>query len=109
MVTFMKKITGFIAMVLMLIMLTACGSSSLVGKWERTEGGFWSSIDFSSDGTYKTSGIFSGDYTTEGDKLKLTIKVSGFGDRVYNYKVTNDILILDNDEDGEHAEFLRVE
>lgn len=109
MVTFMKKITGFIAMALMLIMLTACGSSSLVGKWERTEGDLFRNMEFFSDGTYTTSGGFSGNYTMERNRIKLTIKNSGISDRVYNYKITNNILTLDDDKGREHAKFKRVD
>lgn len=88
----MKKIKLLSVLGLLLVMLTACSSSSsIVGRWEEVEGGFFSELEFFSDGKYDSDrSNYSGSYSVEEDRIMLqgilmpTIK--------YNFKVSGDTL-----------------
>ena len=73
----MKRIAAIAAVLaLALVMLTACGSNGIVGKWDGALGFVAIQLEFKSDGTYTATGlgqVFSGggSYTVSGSRLTL--------------------------------------
>lgn len=96
----MKKIL-LIFLILMVLLLAACGDSaknSIVGSWKSSgeERIFYNSVDFFSDGTHVTETAgWSGTYATDGNRLRITGKLYG---EVFTYEITNNgnELILTN-------------
>lgn len=96
----MKK-TLLISLMLLVMLLTACGGSTknhIVGLWKSSgnESIFYNSVEFFSDGTHVTETPgWSGTYTTDGNRLRISGKLYG---EVFSYKITNkgNELILTN-------------
>lgn len=87
----MKK-TLLISLMLLVVLLTACGGSTknnIVGLWESSgdESIFYNSVEFFSDGTHitETPG-WSGTYTTDGNRLRISGKLYG---EVFSFKITD--------------------
>lgn len=111
-----KKIGVLLCWVMIVILLVGCGekSASLVGTWETDEK---EEVDFGyfelySDGTgleKEELGTFSIKWTDENGKLKITLDTGFLGTLAfsYSYELTEDTLILTNDE-GESATYTRV-
>jgi len=96
----MKK-TLLISLMLLIVLLTACGGSTkndIVGLWKSSgdESIFYNSVEFFSDGTHitETPG-WSGTYTTDGNRLRISGKLYG---EVFSFEITDNgnKLILTN-------------
>ena len=89
----MKKSFKFMSLIMLIvILLCSCGSNSkndIVGYWKSSgdESIFYNSVEFFSDGTHitETPG-WSGTYTAEGSRLRISGKLYG---EVFSYKITN--------------------
>ena len=87
----MKKML-LIALILLLVLLTACSSGTkndIVGLWKSSgdESIFYNSIEFFSDGTHVTeTQSWSGTYTTDGNRLRISGKLYG---EVFLYEITD--------------------
>ncbi len=94
----MKKVLALALVVVMGLMLCACGSNSVVGKW--VFGG--TSYEFKDDNTVSISlnGALNFDGTYEVDGDKITVEVSGLtGDKTeeLTYSIDGDSLTLEGD------------
>lgn len=91
----------------LVLILSSCGASSIVGRWESIdEDQSFSEFEFFSDGTYASNrSNYSGNYSIDGDRLRLSgILVS---DRTFTFEIDGDNLKLY--EDGELAyEFVKA-
>ena len=95
-----KRIVEIIAILLVGVMLTACGDikSKLAGHWvarpSRDSGSFYNYYDFFSDGTYSSySDNYHGSYSVDGNRIRLSgVLVS---DKVVEYKFEGDTLVID--------------
>lgn len=92
---FLKPAIALVLAVVMAAAFIGCGSSKskIVGKWNRTEGWGFEYLEFFSDGTYTSnSSNYEGDYSIDGDRLKL----SGFmaEAKVYTFKIKGNTLSL---------------
>ncbi len=96
----MKKAL-LISLMLFIVLLTACGGSTkndIVGLWKSSgdESIFYNSVEFFSDGTHitETPG-WSGTYTTDGNRLRISGKLYG---EVFSFEITDkgNKLILTN-------------
>ena len=84
---------------LVVIFLTGCGGSKLVGQWETTEDAHFVEFEFFSDGTY-TSEISSeyynnyyGNYSVDNNRLKISgVLVE---DKTFTFEIKGDKLILE--------------
>lgn len=115
-----KRIIGIIGVVLCAVILiflfSRCGGAPLVGQWEATGDNVMylgympiKELEFFSDGTYTSnSPNYSGNYSIEGNRLKLSgILVSP---ETLSFKVRGNILSLYLPEYEEYVyEFKRVQ
>lgn len=105
----MNKIIKLLTVTGMLItILASCGSSSIVGHWERiNDASSFSEMEFFSDGTYTSShSNYNGSYSIDGDRLRLGgILVS---DRTFTFELSGDNLKLYDDGELKY-EFERVD
>lgn len=87
----MKKILSII-MILIVLLLTACGGSAkndIVGLWKSSgeESIFYNSVEFFSDGTHVTETPgWSGTYTIDGNRLRISGKLHV---EVFSFKITD--------------------
>lgn len=87
----MKKAL-LIGLMLLVMMLTACGGSTqngIVGLWKSSgdESIFYNSVEFFSDGTHVTETPgWSGTYTTDGNRLRISGKLYG---EVFSFEITD--------------------
>ncbi|MBR5239810.1 MAG: hypothetical protein IKW04_04465 [Clostridia bacterium] len=89
----MKKVL-LITLVACILCLTACGGggstkNNIVGLWKSSDGSdlFYNTIEFFSDGTQMTEAAsWSGTYTVEGNRLRISGKLYG---EVFSYQITN--------------------
>lgn len=96
----MKK-TLLISLTLLVVLLTACGAGTkneIVGLWKSSgdESIFYNSVEFFSDGTHITeTPSWSGTYTTDGNRLRISGKLYG---EVFSFEITDNgnELILTN-------------
>ena len=85
----MKKFSLIAVIGILIAMLAGCGKSPLVGRWKDRSGGY---LEFFSDGTYTMDSYGSGDYSTDGERLRMSDE---FGeDETFSYKVRGNELIL---------------
>lgn len=100
----MKKISLIAVIGILISMLAGCGQSALVGRWTDTNGGYF---EFFSDGTYTSSeSNYSGDYSTDGDRLRLSGVL--VNDVTLSYKVKGNELIIYS-EDGDMSKVFTKE
>lgn len=109
----MKKKVLVILCSLMMILLVGCGlkTSTLVGSWA-TDAEEKADFELYSDGTgieKEEIGSFALEWIAENGKLKVTIDTGLFGKIAasYSYKLSEDTLIL-TDDDGEETTYIRV-
>jgi heat shock protein HslJ len=96
----MKKILTLTAAILAATMLTACGSSSIVGRWESDKR--VSELEFFSDGTYTSSDAnHTGTYSIDGKRLRLSGLLAS--DWVCDFDISGDQMTLSGDLDGEYS------
>lgn len=87
----MKK-TVLISFVLLIVLFTTCGGSTksdIVGVWKSSgkESIFYNSIEFFSDGTHVTeTPVWSGTYTADGNRLRISGKLY---DEVFSFEITD--------------------
>lgn len=122
----MKKKVLVILCSLMMILLVGCGgsSNSLIGQWvnedesERDENPFElfsdsTAIECFSDGTaiisYSSGLTNSVNWVVENERIKFTLDTGIFGNIAssYSYKLSEDTLIL-TDDDGEETTYTRI-
>lgn len=106
----MKKCKLFIILGLVMLLLTACSSSSaLLGKWEIDGRGISvgtvgriSKIEFFSDGTYTSSAAnYNGSYSVDGDRVRLSGML--MADLTYSFKVSGNTLTIYTDDGDEYV------
>lgn len=92
---FLKPAAVLALTVVLVVTLVGCGSStsSIVGRWNKTEGSGFSYLEFFSDGTYTSSHVnYEGNYSIDGDRLKLSgILVEA---KTYTFEIKGDTLSL---------------
>lgn len=115
----MKKILSVIMIAVLTISIVACGSSSkaLVGRWEyNSSQSKWSKgdvrlseLEFFSDGTYSSNiDGYSGTYTIENNRLRLSISGYSRKDMIRSYSFDQGKLILDDDQGYDHWVYDRL-
>lgn len=104
----MKKCGILVAVVLIIAMLLcACGAKSIVGSWTMTEDGVGITMTFNEDGTGEMSamgGMLSAGYTyTVADGVLKLTPAEGVSDDIFfseaTYKIKGDTLYIDDGED----------
>ena len=107
----MKKAKIFTAMILtalvMLILSSCGGEETIVGVWEPTDGKGFSHLEFYDNGTASSSeGV--GQYTVEGNKLRImNMALAGTVLR-WEYEVSGDSLTITWEDNGNVWEYERV-
>ena len=87
----MKK-TLLISLMLSVVLLMSCGNGTkddIVGLWKSSgkESVFYNSIEFFSDGTHVTeTPSWSGTYTTDGNRLRISGKLYG---EVFSFEISD--------------------
>lgn len=94
----------FMALIMCVLLLVACGSSSgkLVGRWSKTDGGTSiNSLEFFSDGTYTSDyPNYYGSYSVDGNRIRLSGVL--IEDMTMSFEVKDDTLTFYRD-DGERV------
>ena len=106
-----KKQLVLILALMLVIATTFCGCQSnedkIVGYWKNVEGGRFSYLEFFSDGTYDSSHVnYSGNYSMDGNRLKLTgILVET---KVYTFEIKGNTLNLLYSDGEVYASYEKV-
>lgn len=101
----MKKIKLLLLTGVVASLLSACGSSSIVGHWETADGE--REFEFFSDGTYTSEKAnYAGSYSIDGNRIRLGGIL--MADLTYTFKVSGDTLILYHDDGDVYREYDRV-
>ncbi len=102
----MKKIKLLTIIGLLIAMLTACGGSSIVGRWE-SDNSYFDELEFFSDGTYDSNDPnYNGSYSAENGRLRLGGVL--MPDKTYSYDVSGSKLTLYNNDGEVYAEYKKV-
>lgn len=102
----MKKIKLLTVAGLLMAMLTACGGSSVVGRWE-ADNSYIHKLEFFSDGTYKSSDAnYYGSYSAESGRLRLGGVL--MPDKTYKYDIKGKTLTLYFDNGDVFGTYERV-
>lgn len=101
----MKKVKAVMAIAVVVMLFTACGTTKIVGHWQSVGGS--GEIEFFSDGTYTSDDVnYQGDYSVDGNRIKLQgILVP---DIVREFKVSGDTLTIYDDSGAVVEEYNRV-
>lgn len=101
-----RKSIALVAVLMLTMSLVACGSSSIIGTWEKNNNGMTVEYTFEKDGTCKTNMLdmtIDGTYKLDGEMLTITMNFLGKeSSDVCKYRVEGDKLtIISTNENGE--------